>query len=93
MGGRKPNSPETKQKKSESAKRRWDTMSPEYEIRFRKKKSAGMRKHWKKFTREERKRIGMKAAATKFRKKLELLGYGEEEIQAMVKEKYNVGDD
>lgn len=85
---RGPNSPEIKAKKSASAKKRWDNMSPEVEIKFRKRKSAGMKKHWKKFTKEERHTIGMKGAIGRLRTRLKKLEVPEDEIEAIVREKY-----
>lgn len=85
---RGPNSPETRARKSASAKKRWDTMEPETEIKFRKRKSAGMKRHWKKFTKEERHFIGMRGAIGRLRTRLRKLGTPEEEIEVIVKEKY-----
>lgn len=86
---RPPNSEETKRKKSKSALKRWNEMAPSEEIRFRKRRSTGMRLYWKKFTKEERKKIGMKGAIGRLRTKLRKLGLDEAEIEERVKEKYN----
>lgn len=86
---RPPNSPETKLKKSQAAQNRWDTMEPEVEIKLRKRKSQGMKRHWKKFTKEERRLIGMRGAISRLRTRLRKLDTPEDEIEEIIKEKYN----
>lgn len=85
---RPPFSEETRKKMSESAQKRWETMDPATEIRFRKSRSQGMKRYWKKYTKKERKMIGRKMAMSHFKRKLLIEGLSLEEIELKIKEKY-----
>jgi len=80
--------PEVRKKMSDSAKKRWDRMTPKQEIAFRKRRSLGMKKYWKKKTKAERKAIALKMRKTWSLRVLRGKGLSEEEIAKIMKERY-----